>query len=83
VYIYNILIFSKLLTNNWPNHYKLLQLINKIIEENKKGNKLDEFSVYRQELEREDSVEKERGVKGTSKKKKDYRVYKSKDKEPL
>ena len=48
VYIYNVLIYSKLLSNSWPNHYKLVQIINKIIEEKKKGNNLDQFSVYRQ-----------------------------------
>lgn len=90
VYIYNILISSKLLSNNWPNHYKLIQLITKIIEEKKKGNSLDEYSVFRQDSQIEDKTEKvEKAVndakevnKATTskKKKKDYRVYKSKDK---
>ncbi len=46
--MYNILIYSKLLTNQWPNHYKILQAISKMIEERKKGNSLDHFSVYSQ-----------------------------------
>ena len=46
--MYNILIYSKLLTTQWPNHYKILQTIAKMIEEKKKGNSLDHFSVYSQ-----------------------------------
>jgi hypothetical protein len=48
IYLYNILISSKLLTNQWPNHYKILQTLTKMIEEKKKGNTLDHFSVYHQ-----------------------------------
>ena len=46
VYLYNILISSKLLTGQWPNHYKILQTLTKMIEEKKKGNPLDHFSIY-------------------------------------
>lgn len=47
IYIYNVLIYSKFMTNNWPNHYKLIQIITKIIEAKKKGESLEEYSVYR------------------------------------
>lgn len=46
IYIYNILIFSKLLSNGWPNHYKIIQILNKITVEKHKGNNIDHFSVY-------------------------------------
>ena len=46
IYIFNVLISSKLLSNQWPNHYKILQILNKIIEEKKKGHSLEPFSVY-------------------------------------
>jgi hypothetical protein len=46
IYIYNILICSKLMTNQWPNHYKILQLVAKVIEEKKNGNPLHPYSVY-------------------------------------
>jgi len=46
--MYNVLISSKLLTNQWPNHYKILQTLTKMIEEKNKGNSLDHFSVYHQ-----------------------------------
>jgi hypothetical protein len=48
-----VLIYSKLLTNNWPNHYKLIQILTKIIDAKKKGLSLDEFSVFRQSLSEE------------------------------
>ena len=31
IYVYNVLIYSKLLTNSWPNHYKLIQTIGKMV----------------------------------------------------
>lgn len=88
VYIYNVLIYSKLFTNNWPNHFKLIQILNKIIEAKKKGNSLEEFSVYQmyeahEKVDKFEKPEKEKVPKMTApskKKKKDYRVYKSKDK---
>ena len=46
IYIYNVLISSKLITNQWPNHYKILQLVAKVIEEKKNGNPLHPYSVY-------------------------------------
>jgi hypothetical protein len=46
IYIYNVLISSKLMTNQWPNHYKILQAIAKMIEDKKKGNNLEQYSVY-------------------------------------
>jgi hypothetical protein len=46
IYIYNILISSKLISNQWPNHYKILQLVAKVIEEKKNGNSLQPYSVY-------------------------------------
>jgi len=36
------------MTNQWPNHYKILQVLAKIIEEKKKGNSIDHYSVYYQ-----------------------------------
>jgi hypothetical protein len=68
IYMYNVLISSKLMTNQWPNHYKILQTLAKMIEEKKKGNTLEHFSVYYQggldsqptkEIEKETSKEKE------------------------
>lgn len=41
VYIYNILLSSKLMTSTWPNHYKILQTLNKIIIAKKQGLSLD------------------------------------------
>ena len=106
IYIYNILVFSKLLSNGWPNHYKIIQILNKITTEKKKGNSIDHFSVF---MNTEELVEGREGKKGTkeakagkekekdpyrekqsievykessispSKKKKHYRMYKSKD----
>jgi hypothetical protein len=46
IYIYNVLISSKLITNQWPNHYKILQLVAKVIDEKKNGNPLHPYSVY-------------------------------------
>jgi hypothetical protein len=34
------------MTNQWPNHYKILQLVAKVIEEKKNGNPLHPYSVY-------------------------------------
>lgn len=31
IYLYNILIYSKLTSNQWPNHYKILQIVAKMI----------------------------------------------------
>jgi hypothetical protein len=41
IYIFNVLIFSKLKNNTWPNHYKILQLINDIIIAKRNGLPLD------------------------------------------
>lgn len=46
IYVYNILLSSKLMTNQWPNHYKILQVIAKMIEDKKKGLGLEQYSVY-------------------------------------
>lgn len=46
IYVYNILLSSKLMTNQWPNHYKILQVIAKMIEDKKKGLSLEQYSVY-------------------------------------
>lgn len=49
--MYNILISSKLLTNQWPNHYKILQVLAKMIEDKKNGLSLDQYSVYYQPMD--------------------------------
>lgn len=51
IYIYNILISSKLMTTNWPNHYKIIQTITKIIDDKKHNNPLERYSVYNQNQE--------------------------------
>jgi hypothetical protein len=53
VYIYNILVSSKLTTNSWPNHYKILQVLNQIINAKKNGLPLEEFSIYHAEQPKE------------------------------
>ena len=60
IYMYNILISSKLMTNQWPNHYKILQLVAKVIEEKKNGNALHPYSVYAEQQQMpKDTVSKE------------------------
>lgn len=41
IYIFNVLVFSKLKVNTWPNHYKLLQTLNDIIAAKKIGQELN------------------------------------------
>ncbi len=85
IYIYNILISSKLLTTQWPNHYKILQTLNRIMEEKKKGNPLNQFSVYNQteEMGQSEPQSKEMIPLNDSPEKKNVRISSKKKKGPI
>jgi len=36
------------MTTHWPNHYKIIQTITKIIEDKKLNNSLESYSIYYQ-----------------------------------
>lgn len=54
IYIYNVLVCSKLISGSWPNHYKVLQVLNDIVKAKREGLPLEGFSVYREEQKIED-----------------------------
>lgn len=74
IYIYNILLSSKLMTNQWPNHYKILQVIAKMIEDKKKGLSLEQYSVYNEVPQQQQSKALE------SPEKKNHRIVSKKKK---
>lgn len=70
------------MTTQWPNHYKIIQVIAKIIEDKKSNNALDQYSVYFQDIDsaapqqpEEDEKEKEK-----SNEKKGHRIVSKKKK---
>jgi len=45
VYLYDVLIFSKLQTNQWPQHNRLLEKMQAMVDDKQKGRDLAKYSV--------------------------------------
>jgi hypothetical protein len=45
VYIYDMLVFSKLQTNQWPHHTKLIERLQSIVEDRRQGVDIAKYSI--------------------------------------
>lgn len=45
IYLYDVLIFSKLQSNQWPQHNRLLEKIQNMVDDRFKGLDLQKYSV--------------------------------------